>query len=101
MISTTRGAAQFVPAGASVLAISGIVTIAPSDVADAALVDLRDIAECDVQEAACPDEDHQQSELFHDQQINGIVGGGLRVKARAAEIAFKVVLEWRTNEPAP
>lgn len=92
MISTTHPVAQFVPASVLVLAICAIVAIASSAVADAALVDLGIIAECDVREAACPDEDHQRFDLFHDQdwrlreQINGIVattvegaGGGDRV----------------------
>jgi hypothetical protein len=97
MISTTHPVAQFVPASALVLAISAVGAIASSAVADAALVDLGAIAECDVREAVCPDEDHQRFDLFHDQdwrlreKINGIVATtveGLRVKARAAEIAF-------------
>ena len=102
MISTTHPVAQFVPASALVLAISAVGAIASSAVADAALVDLGAIAECDVREAACPDEDHQRFDLFHDQdwrlreKINGIVATtveGLRVKARAAEIAFPPGME--------
>src|SRR5271167_4397924 len=98
MISTTGRSAPIALAGTSVLAVAALVAIASSAVADAALVDLGAVAECDVQEAACPDEDHQQFELFHDQhwrlreQIDGIVATtveGLRVRAWAAKIAFK------------
>jgi hypothetical protein len=99
MTNTIRRAALSAIAGASALAIPAAIAIASSSVADAALVDLGvALTDCDANLTACPDDDYGLFEHLHDrhwrlrEQIYGLVAttiDGLRVKARAAEIAFK------------